>query len=833
MKRITALILVCALLATTFAGCGRTGNDSKSENIVSRGAWIRMLAEAFGMDSFTEETPHLKDVSPEDELFSYVQASYEWNVFPEATERLKADAPATVGFVAETAVNALGQDYSEYSGNLEEIKFRFAEDNGIIPRNLKQTDLAGEALCAAVLEAAGVVYRNIRGEKKEHIIYEDNVYNDVNKGSVKRDSSGRLRYEAYEPEIGDLIVLNSGDEDIVYEVEGVEGEAGEYEFSVKEAENVKTSNCIDLRGQADLPDSNGILRYKEKAPEEGDIFIIESADGSDTEAVRITAVKADGTGLVLTADEAEMEEIFQEIEVTEPYAVPDYDSFEPAEGVSVRVVGAAENEDNMFFAAGQLPRMNLLSATQPFGYGFSKGPSIIGNESSGKGRSPKLEFDVNFSKGKITIGDGYKKLENFYKSGSAEAEGAKDFFEKTGSVFPQNAIGSEAFKNEKAISSYKKGLISSVEFEASMEKNSGEEKNDKEDTVSKFTAGYEIKGALSLSDIYADVDLKLKKNAIGIPVGMDRMTIETNYKLEGSLSLKGSLEEELKLGTIPIPIGTTGIIQLKIDLILYAELNGELSLKLVLQNNTKTEYKNGNRKTNTSKESTATLEGNISLEAGAAIKPRLTIVGYTIIDIKLSVAFLAEAKASISYGTEWSKTDSAYVIDRKVLLKYGINAYVPIIKISGGTEKHSLANKIGLKFKLTLLGKDKAAKIEILPDQEYTLWQRREELPIHDPTETNVEEIETGPVTEIKTGLSIAPFVLNLYPGETGTVLIKKMPEGYQFTDFIWSSENAGVASVSDGIVTANKPGTTSVLVTSKDGKYEAECAVIVYEAKK
>lgn len=75
--------------------------------------------------------------------------------------------------------------------------------------------------------------------------------------------------------------------------------------------------------------------------------------------------------------------------------------------------------------------------------------------------------------------------------------------------------------------------------------------------------------------------------------------------------------------------------------------------------------------------------------------------------------------------------------------------------------------------------------------------------------------------------VAITPANLIVYIGETGTLTATISPEDVEQKDLTWSTSDASVATVENGIVTALKVGTVNVTVTTANGK-TAVCPVTV-----
>ena len=77
-------------------------------------------------------------------------------------------------------------------------------------------------------------------------------------------------------------------------------------------------------------------------------------------------------------------------------------------------------------------------------------------------------------------------------------------------------------------------------------------------------------------------------------------------------------------------------------------------------------------------------------------------------------------------------------------------------------------------------------------------------------------------------GVSLNKASLTLYVGETESLAATVAPEDASDKSVVWSSGNSAVASVSNGKVTANKPGSAVIKVVTNDLSKEATCTVTV-----
>ncbi|MDR0536999.1 MAG: C10 family peptidase [Tannerellaceae bacterium] len=80
------------------------------------------------------------------------------------------------------------------------------------------------------------------------------------------------------------------------------------------------------------------------------------------------------------------------------------------------------------------------------------------------------------------------------------------------------------------------------------------------------------------------------------------------------------------------------------------------------------------------------------------------------------------------------------------------------------------------------------------------------------------------------TGVTLDPVTLSLYVGNTSTMVVTVLPVGTTGTGVVWTTSDAGVATVNNGVVTAIAVGEAIITVKTNVGGYTASCKVTVKE---
>lgn len=77
-------------------------------------------------------------------------------------------------------------------------------------------------------------------------------------------------------------------------------------------------------------------------------------------------------------------------------------------------------------------------------------------------------------------------------------------------------------------------------------------------------------------------------------------------------------------------------------------------------------------------------------------------------------------------------------------------------------------------------------------------------------------------------GISISKKSVTLKPDAKETLTVTFFPENAANKNLTWSSSDSSVASVTDGVITAIKPGSATITATTEDGGEKATCSVTV-----
>lgn len=172
-KRLTNTLrtmIVCIILLSLTA----CSSKPETEDYVTRGEWITMLADGFGWGSFSSDVPRYTDITSDNDLFAAVQALGEWGVLSiYSADALNSDKPITRDEAASTAAIAAGFPPNEKGEFDTSASIDYAIKCGIVSESGAEYPTMEE--CLEVLDAAQDVYLFPPEEDKIEIEYSDDL----------------------------------------------------------------------------------------------------------------------------------------------------------------------------------------------------------------------------------------------------------------------------------------------------------------------------------------------------------------------------------------------------------------------------------------------------------------------------------------------------------------------------------------------------------------------------------------------------------------------------------------------------------------------------------
>lgn len=227
MKRLLSLFLCLLMIIGCFAGCKKKAVPTvASGEQITRGAWVKLLADSFYLNSTTEK-PYFSDVAKDNEIFNAVQACVDLGII-EKKDKFNKDNAVTYKEIALNAVNTIGistvQDYLKTDKKLSEKKLlKFATDKGIVKSASEKFATTTDAETA--VKTAVTLYVNKPLVEKEKIELSDDVIDLKDKKiTVANDSFTYDKADTFK--VGDIIILPPTEEyvsGVARKVESISG----------------------------------------------------------------------------------------------------------------------------------------------------------------------------------------------------------------------------------------------------------------------------------------------------------------------------------------------------------------------------------------------------------------------------------------------------------------------------------------------------------------------------------------------------------------------------------------------------------------------------------
>lgn len=767
-RRIVAMMLLVVMCLTTLISCG---SDNKGVGIgsveyLTRGQWITMLGQRFGMVNYMNNEPYYTDVESDSEIFPFVQSCYEWGILSTGTDTFKPDEIATTGFVITTSVLATGIDYSGYmeGDDPNEGILGVANAKGITSIKYGEDSKLREGLClveaAVILNSAVTCYLSEENSEDDHIIVE------------------------YRDEVLD----KTASEDVV-----VSEDASQVTMPANEAADIDA----------------------------GEVFLVPSEQYPEGYALKAVSKTTEANGAcTIKVERPEIYEVLDEIDI-DTYAIADSEHFVPVEGVTIVKDSAKANTAQLTTKADMSHISDLsgmddkIDSTVEASASGSKTITLNINLTDG---SSELTRDTSLDAKLSKMGTYFDEFNFAGKHSQTNNDDYEDFI--------KTAEGSRvAFSNDRAYldkmgelaDQYQAGQISEEELCSQLE-TYRQQIMQEADEVYEYEAGYSLTGQVQLE---LGVAAEAKIDFDWTNTNVEKFSLALNSKTSSNVTLKGKIGGDVKLGECKIPINGGFLINVEVSL--FVEANGEIAYNFEVTSATKMEYENTSGfKSTCDKSAKQSIDAKLSLEAGAKLTACLTFIGIDVIDVALAASGKLEATASfyIEDGANIDHEADQITIYEEIGLKTDVNLYLPIIKLEVGKKDDTVIHELGLSTEITLISQDQAEKIKLYDTQSAV---RAEEV-----IQLNQEETSTGAEEkQPKGGLYIDRYLIIVEAGKSA-VIECTLPDGYEESDLVWSSEKSNVASVLSGTVTGIAEGSSVVTVKTSDGKFTATCTVIV-----
>jgi len=810
MKRIIAIFLVVVTVLSsvlTLNGCGAT----TEEDALTMGQWLTYVADSFGLQNYTSEEPYFKKIDKKNSFFSVFQSSAEWNIIKPSDE-ITPDTALTWNDVMISLVNA-GEFLGEDATDEEKIDYAIRNFDSSVRKYWGKRYIKLKQAIPLLDKAQELWVGKEFTKKIEKAEFSDEVVNLIEDKDLKYTSMENKiiipESEGANLNVGDIYTLpgNANHNASINKIKSVENIDGNLvitnddSFTEDEASQYVGEVIIQETSSPDFTQISGIY------DQNGNPIAVEAGDVANVDNMNSTSwMNAKVTPLTYTKKQEDVDVIptgiFDNAKGSLKFTV---DKWEVAitttkDSFSVKLARTLDKAQNRY---RQETSEAFLQTT------FD---------------DVKLTKDVDFSWGKLhsaTVKLDYKTTIEGGITVERENSVGKDTPEGSGTSQTLKSIVS-GYKN--ALSTITQGVNNSKYSESEIYicklalANGGIASVDFV-VKGKVTASGELKLVIEVESAQG---IQYKNGNIRYIKSKD---VDVNFVAEGKLEitigpgLEIAILEKWVLINLSVDLGAGVTLEMTAHLLdieghqLYsgpAEINADDAEELASE-----------------KSYTTAEEINaFAMEQGGTWSNYENQKGQSI-EVVRGACFEWKLYPIVRFGLNGKS------LVNDLAKKFGVSLSIEILgskntllkgHIDGFTNFSNMVNSSNVLEGLgALLGIGAECIYDFKP------WDNAVEEADKLDDEMNVEQKELS-ITE---NIVLSTFRVSLSVGQTAEITITGLPKGYDFKDIEAKSEDKKIANidVKKGIITAgDECGTTQIVVSTKDGKYKAYCAVTVSE---
>lgn len=361
-------------------------------------------------------------------------------------------------------------------------------------------------------------------------------------------------------------------------------------------------------------------------------------------------------------------------------------------------------------------------------------------------------------------------------------------------------------------------------------------------------AKIKIDGSVEIKDISSDYNVSMTKRSAYVAVNTTEVdSIGATVQVEGR---KEFPIKDTKIDDLPekssavisktlakIPIHTTGVTSICLLVKAKIAVDGSVEFIVTTDSTTGLEVKKGNLRFINDVNRDKDVNIKAKLEGTVYVGPAIYIAKVNVVSAGFEGGLGTEYKCTIHVYDKNTKEQLFYQevgtdiqeygniqenVDKGVDLCHDVKAYF-IFKAGIDTEAW-LFKKLKMSYSHEFLGKENACFL----DKHFEDGKEVDKCSRKYERETTTSTTEEGNYSK---NIETQELNSTIYEGKTTTIKISALPEGYTKGDLKFVSNDTEVAMVDDkGNVTGKISGSTTITISTNDGKYSMEYAVFVVE---
>lgn len=295
---------------------------------------------------------------------------------------------------------------------------------------------------------------------------------------------------------------------------------------------------------------------------------------------------------------------------------------------------------------------------------------------------------------------------------------------------------------------------------------------------------------------------------------------------------KDVIDASLTLCKIRLPLPQAPYASVEADLQLNLLADGKAELSLGQDTVCGMEVRNGSIRMIRDFDHTKEALVRSSFRFASGIRIGLNMMNMCLCDLMCEAGATGTASATVHLYDKEGKMQNvstdvdAYAAD--LMSDGNENAFVCadldgnwILDLSANS-KNTALGKMGYSGEVHLLNQANAPLIKGIGGH-YENWQ-----PVKECTYGDHQKGQESDHLRVSSTIVIENYAFSLPAGETKELKILAVPSGYSLSDLVYESDDPAVAAISGNTVTALQSGSTTVSISTGDGKYRTTCSVIV-----
>ena len=295
---------------------------------------------------------------------------------------------------------------------------------------------------------------------------------------------------------------------------------------------------------------------------------------------------------------------------------------------------------------------------------------------------------------------------------------------------------------------------------------------------------------------------------------------------------KDVIQGTFTLCRIRIPLPQAPGLSVTADLDLNINAEGKAELSLGQDSVIGMEVRNGSlrliRECDATRE--ALVRSDFQFKTGVHVA--LNMLNMCLCDLLCEAGAAGSAKAVVHlYDEDGKMTNAATDVDAYAadLMSDGNERVFVCADLSGNwildlsvNSAASACGKLGLKGEVHLLNEQNAPLIKGLSGH-FENWKAVKQCTYADHEKGSSEER-----LRVSSNIVIEDYAMTIQEGMTKELKVLAVPAGYTLADLVYESENSEVASISGNVIQAHRSGSTTVSVSTRDGRYRIRCSILV-----